>query len=103
MDPKQYVGRAPEQVENFIKNEVKPAISNFELGNGKAELTVWSLSIQVRSIPIGIPQNILWDSTFTILFEMNWFAATSSHHTLDHQEKILFILDGPERKAESSY
>ena len=40
MDPKQYVGRAPEQVENFIKNEVKPAISNFELGNGKAELTV---------------------------------------------------------------
>ena len=40
MDPQQYVGRAPEQVENFIKNEVKPAISNFELGNGKAELTV---------------------------------------------------------------
>ena len=40
MDPKQYVGRAPEQVENFIKNEVKPAIKNFELGSGKAELSV---------------------------------------------------------------
>ena len=79
MDPQQYVGRAPEQVENFIKNEVKPAISNFELGNGKAELTVWSLSIQVRSLSL-LGTNILWD--FTILFEMNWFAATSSHHTL---------------------
>ena len=39
MNPEDYIGRAPEQVDLFIKNEVMPSITQFKLG-GKAELSV---------------------------------------------------------------
>jgi adenylosuccinate lyase len=45
LDPKSFVGRAPEQVEKFIEEWVKPALDNDESragieGGAKAELTV---------------------------------------------------------------
>lgn len=45
LDPKSFVGRAPEQVEKFIEEWVKPALDNDESRDGieggvKAELTV---------------------------------------------------------------
>ena len=45
LDPKSFVGRAPEQVERFIEEWVKPALDNDESRDGieggvKAELTV---------------------------------------------------------------
>ena len=45
LDPKSFIGRAPEQVEKFIEEWVKPALDNDESregieGGGKAELTV---------------------------------------------------------------
>lgn len=45
LDPKSFVGRAPEQVEKFIQEWVKPALDNDESragieGGAKAELTV---------------------------------------------------------------
>ena len=45
LDPKSFVGRAPEQVEKFIEEWVKPALDNDESRGGieggvKAELTV---------------------------------------------------------------
>ena len=39
MNPSDYIGRAPEQVERFIKSELEPVVSQFVLG-GKAELSV---------------------------------------------------------------
>ena len=39
MNPEDYIGRAPEQVDMFIKNELIPSITQFKLG-GKAELSV---------------------------------------------------------------
>ena len=39
MNPDDYIGRAPEQVNLFIKNELMPSIKQFKLG-GKAELSV---------------------------------------------------------------
>jgi len=45
LEPKSFVGRAPEQVEKFIEEWVKPALDNDESRKGieggvKAELTV---------------------------------------------------------------
>lgn len=45
LDPKSFIGRAPEQVEKFIEQWVKPALDNDESREGieggvKAELTV---------------------------------------------------------------
>jgi adenylosuccinate lyase len=45
LDPNSFVGRAPEQVEKFIEEWVKPALDNDESRDGikggvKAELTV---------------------------------------------------------------
>ena len=45
LDPKSFVGRAPEQVDKFIEEWVKPALDNDESrggieGGAKAELTV---------------------------------------------------------------
>lgn len=45
LDPKSFVGRAPEQVEKFIEEWVKPALDNDESrvgieGGAKAELAV---------------------------------------------------------------
>ena len=45
LDPKSFIGRAPEQVDNFLKEWVAPALADKELqasvqAGGKAELNV---------------------------------------------------------------
>ena len=44
LDPKTFVGRAPQQVESFVKNEVEPALEKYRDHLAKdavaAELTV---------------------------------------------------------------
>ena len=40
MNPSQFVGRSPEQVERFVKQEVEPVLQQFKLASGKAELSV---------------------------------------------------------------
>jgi adenylosuccinate lyase len=40
MEPTNYIGRAPEQVEEFIENEVKPKLSGIEINGVKVELKV---------------------------------------------------------------
>jgi len=39
MNPSEFVGRAPEQVEKFVSSEVNPIIKQFKLGKN-AELSV---------------------------------------------------------------
>lgn len=40
LDPKNYIGRSPEQVVEFIENEVKPVLAGAELSDVKVELKV---------------------------------------------------------------
>jgi hypothetical protein len=40
MEPSNYIGRAPSQVEDFIRDNVGPAIEGIEFGNMKSELKV---------------------------------------------------------------
>jgi adenylosuccinate lyase len=41
LEPKNYIGRCPEQVVEFIENEVNPILANADVTDVKVELKVW--------------------------------------------------------------